>query len=201
MEMNTMYTIPSTVAFEPAMYTETSHYVLGHGNNSPTMYPEDSELRIPSSSLSAASAASSAAASPQSNPGQHSVPSPEWATSGLVQPTIVSNDFVAHHPDFGFHAQHMEEMNFEFAPPTKGYVGKSQLISRSCFWPLIRVPVLPCSPSLGGCLRQGSSEPEHIWVGHDGVVLSFAIDRHLVLHHVAVRFVGPTVIFLQWDVC
>lgn len=147
MEMNTMYTIPSTVAFEPAMYTETSHYVLGHGNNSPTMYPEDSELRIPSSSLSAASAASSAAASPQSNPGQHSVPSPEWATSGLVQPTIVSNDFVAHHPDFGFHAQQMEEMNFDFAPPAKGYVGKSQLISRSCFWPLIRVPVLPCSPS------------------------------------------------------
>lgn len=125
MEMNTMYTIPSTVAFEPTMYTETSHYVLGNGNNSPTMYPEDSELRIPSSSLSAASAASSAAASPQSNPGQHSVPSPEWATSGLVQPTIVSNDFIAHHPDFGFHPQHVEEMNFDFAPPAKGYVDPS----------------------------------------------------------------------------
>ncbi|KAM5356394.1 hypothetical protein ACJ41O_003040 [Fusarium nematophilum] len=111
---------------EPSMYTEAPNYIL-NSRGSPGMYGDEHDMRLPSSSLSTASApsaASSAIGSPQSNHGQMGA-LPEWAPQGLgVQPTIVGNDYMTG-PDFSsFAGTGMEELNFDF-PTAKGFVDPS----------------------------------------------------------------------------
>jgi hypothetical protein len=130
---------PTTVAFEPTLFAEAPNYYL-HGNansisgghSSPGLYTDDSDLRLPSSSLSTASApsaASSAIGSPQSNPG-HMGAVPDWACQGGlgVQPTIVNNDYMAgEYP--GFAGAGMEELAFADFTHNKGFVGESHTAS------------------------------------------------------------------------
>lgn len=121
MDMSSMYSMPTSMAFEPSLYAETSHYTLGNGQTSPGMWPEEGDIRMPSSSLSTASATSSAIGSPQSNPGQ-SGPAQDWNHQGMgVHPSIVGNDFS---PEYGY-SYHMEEQpTFDYAHANKGFVGK-----------------------------------------------------------------------------
>ncbi|KAI9155255.1 Transcription factor Sp2 [Paramyrothecium foliicola] len=124
---------PTTMAFEPTLFAEAPNYYLSsssNGQSSPGLYPDDSDLRLPSSSLSTASApsaASSAIGSPQSNPGHMGVP--EWGIQGLgVQPTIVGNDYMAGPEYSGFPGSGMEELAFDF-PHNKTFVGESHIAS------------------------------------------------------------------------
>lgn len=119
---------PMTMGFEPSLYADTPNYIL-NGRGSPGMFPDDAEMRLPSSSLSTASApsaASSAIGSPQSNHGQMSAVS-EWAPNGLgVQPSIVGNDYIPG-SDFAFGGPGMEDLAFDFGS-NKSFVGKFILI-------------------------------------------------------------------------
>lgn len=124
-DMSSMYSIPSSVSFEQSLYAEASNYVLNHNRASPGMYADDSELRIPSSSLSTNSATSSVAASPESNPGQQLGAGPEWHPHG-VHPSIVGNDYMATPEYAGFPSQGLEEFTYEYAH-SKGYVGMLRL--------------------------------------------------------------------------
>ncbi|KAF4985184.1 hypothetical protein FGRMN_11268, partial [Fusarium graminum] len=117
----------SSMAFvEPGLYAEPPNYMLNNCG-SPSMYTdESSDMRLPSSSLSTASApstASSAIGSPQSNHGQMGT-MPEWAPQGLgLQPAIVGNDYIgsdfASFPGSGM----VEELSFDFST-AKTYVGR-----------------------------------------------------------------------------
>ncbi|KAF4451903.1 Zinc finger protein PLAG1 [Fusarium austroafricanum] len=120
---------------EPTLFTEAPNYML-NSRASPSMYTdESSDMRLPSSSLSTASApstTSSAIGSPQSNHGQMGA-MPEWAPQGLgLQPAIVGNDYIgsdfASFPSSGMEG--MEELSFDF-PVTKAFVGKFKAISYS----------------------------------------------------------------------
>ena len=113
-----MYTMPptnTTAAFEPFLYA--------------SMY-EDSEIRMPGSSLSTASASSSNAGSPIHNDWRH-LPS---HTMGMAQPSIVGNDYgeymdIGHH---GYAGAQMEDMPpFDFTQATKGFVGEFGLFPLS----------------------------------------------------------------------
>ncbi|KAF5978589.1 zinc finger protein PLAG1 [Fusarium bulbicola] len=108
---------------EPSLYAEAPNYML-NSRASPSMYTdESSDMRLPSSSLSTASAASttsSAIGSPQSNHGQMGA-MPEWAPHGLgLQPAIVGSDYIG--SDFAsFPSSGMEELSFDF-PAAKAFV-------------------------------------------------------------------------------
>ncbi|KAL5609946.1 hypothetical protein FOVSG1_004627 [Fusarium oxysporum f. sp. vasinfectum] len=110
---------------EPSLYAEAPNYML-NSRASPSMYTdESSDMRLPSSSLSTASAASttsSAIGSPQSNHGQMGA-MPEWAPQGLgLQPTIVGSDYIG--SDFAsFPSSGMDELSFDF-PAAKAFVGE-----------------------------------------------------------------------------
>ncbi|KAL6863213.1 hypothetical protein ACO1O0_003457 [Amphichorda felina] len=124
MEMNGIYSMPTTMGFEQSLYAEAAHYTLGHSQPSPGLYPEDGDLRMPSSSLSTASANSSAIGSPQSNPAR-SAPVPEWNAQGMgVRPGIVGNDYIS--PEYaGYSGPGMEDsLAFDFAQ-AKGFVDPS----------------------------------------------------------------------------
>ncbi|KAL3607099.1 hypothetical protein FPOAC2_02074 [Fusarium poae] len=111
---------------EPSLYAEAPNYML-NSHASPSMYTdESSDMRLPSSSLSTASApstASSAIGSPQSHHGQMGA-MPEWTPQGLgLQPTIVGNDYMG--SDFAsFPGSGMEELSFDF-PTAKAFVDPS----------------------------------------------------------------------------
>lgn len=109
---------------ETSPYAEAPNYML-NSRASPGMYAEDSDMRLPSSSLSTASApsaASSAIGSPQSNHGQIGT-LPEWAPQMNIQPAIVSNDYMSG-PDFGsYGGSGIEKMTYGF-DPSKAFVGK-----------------------------------------------------------------------------
>ncbi|KAI6770809.1 hypothetical protein HG531_009664 [Fusarium graminearum] len=113
---------------EPSLYAEAPNYML-NSRASPSMYTDESpDMRLPSSSLSTASApstASSAIGSPQSHHGQMGA-MPEWAPQGLgLQPTIVGNDYMV--SDFAsFPGSGMEELSFDF-PTAKAFVGKFKI--------------------------------------------------------------------------
>lgn len=119
---------PTTMAFEPSLFAEAApNYYLGgssNGQSSPGLYTDDSDLRLPSSSLSTTSVPS-AASSPQSNAG-HMPAVPEWGVPVAVQPAIVNNDYIAGHEYQGFPAPGMEELGFEFTP-NKGFVDPSMI--------------------------------------------------------------------------
>ncbi|KAI6783206.1 Metallothionein expression activator-like protein [Emericellopsis cladophorae] len=109
-----MYTMPpanTTAAFEPFLYA--------------SMY-EDSEIRMPGSSLSTASASSSNAGSPIHNDWRH-LPS---HTMGMAQPSIVGNDYgeymdVGHN---GYAGAQMEDMQlFDYTQATKGFVDPAMI--------------------------------------------------------------------------
>ncbi|KJZ75685.1 hypothetical protein HIM_04842 [Hirsutella minnesotensis 3608] len=84
----------NAMGLEASFYGDAANYVLGRA--SPTSHPEENDMRLPSSGLSSApSAPSSAMGSPQSNHGQLSAAS-DWSNHGLaVQPSIMSNDYMA----------------------------------------------------------------------------------------------------------
>ncbi|KAF4462011.1 hypothetical protein FALBO_11167 [Fusarium albosuccineum] len=117
---------------EPPLYAEAPNYML-NSRASPSMYTDESDMRLPSSSLSTASApsaASSAIGSPQSNHGQMGAV-PEWAPQGLgVQPTIVGSDYMTGSDFAPYAGPGMEELNFDFPAP-KGFVGKFRAVHSS----------------------------------------------------------------------
>lgn len=84
----------AAMGFEASLYGESANYVL-NGRASPGSYPDEGDMRLPSSGLSSApSAPSSAMGSPQSNHGQLGALH-EWSAHGLaVQPGIVGNDYI-----------------------------------------------------------------------------------------------------------
>lgn len=134
-----MYSMPTTMGFEPSLYAEASHYTLGNGQPSPGLYPEDGDMRMPSSSLSTASANSSAIGSPQSNPAR-SAPAPEWNAQNMgLRPGIVGNDYIS--PEYaGYPASGMEDsLAFDFAQ-VKGFVGEFP----GCFFAVDPRNSLPC---------------------------------------------------------
>lgn len=151
---------PPSMGLDSALFTEaTSTYML-NGGGSPSMYDE-SEMRLPSSSLSTASgpsAASSAIGSPQSNHGQMGT-GPEWVPQGLgVQPGIVGNDFLVG-SDLSSFA--MEELAYDFGT-AKGLVDPS-LIHPETLRPPMGIPFdahfqhqhhYPTSPSVASSSPQ-----------------------------------------------
>ncbi|KAF7546212.1 hypothetical protein G7046_g9364 [Stylonectria norvegica] len=118
---------PTTMGFESSLYAEAPNvnYML-NSRASPGMYPDEQDMRVPSSSLSSASApsaASSTMGSPQSHHGQMGGV-PEWTPHGLgVQPTIVGNDYMAGSEYSTFAGPGMEELAFDFGQ-AKGFVGE-----------------------------------------------------------------------------
>lgn len=164
MDMNTMYSMPSSMTFDQSLYAEASRYALG-GQPSPSLYQEDGDLRMPSSGLSTASADSSAVGSPQSNPSRSGA-APEWNSQSMaVQPSIVSNDYIS--PDFGgYTTSGMEDsISFDFTQ-SKGFVGESQHVALSFSRSLLFFLFTPSSRGAGTCnfqfgLHQGLSG----WLG------------------------------------
>ena len=131
-------TYPATMAFDPngPIFAEAT-YPMYTGGSSPSMYPDDSDMRVPSSNLSSASATSSAVGSPLSNPGQLA-PVQEWsAAQGLgVSPGIVDQNDYFPGSEYSFAPQGMDGFNqtFDFAaanskPP--GFVGELSQVPRS----------------------------------------------------------------------
>ncbi|KAI1262149.1 hypothetical protein F5Y18DRAFT_161355 [Xylariaceae sp. FL1019] len=165
-------------ACEGMLYPEMNN-LMYRGRTSPTMYPEDGELRIPHSDLSTASAPSapsSTVGSPNSNHGQLAF-IPEYSQSGMnVNPGIVgSNEYYAGTEYSAFTGPGMEEfMTFD---------SKSTFVDPSLIHPEIRGPMAPPmsayehrnayspqnayphSPSLSGAtspapgMRNGSQSP------------------------------------------
>jgi hypothetical protein len=112
--------------FESRYPEAPSNYILTSGT-SPAAYHEDGDLRMPSSSLSTASATSSAIGSPQSNHGQMGS-GPEWAPhGGMGAPSIVGNDYISAAEYAAFHGPpQMEEFAYDYHPHhNKRFVGKS----------------------------------------------------------------------------
>ncbi|KAL3955174.1 hypothetical protein ACCO45_010737 [Purpureocillium lilacinum] len=91
------YPAATPMGFEASLYADTPNYIL-NGRASPGSYHDDSDMRLPSSSLSSASAPSapsSAIGSPQSNHGQLGGVA-DWNAQGMaVQPSIVGNDYMS----------------------------------------------------------------------------------------------------------
>jgi hypothetical protein len=126
---------PTSMAYDPSgLYAEAPNYVY-NGRSSPGAFPDDTEMRAPSSNLSTASAASSAVGSPQSNHGQLA-PIPEWAGAhGLgVTPSIVGqNDYFPTGTEYSTFAPGMDEFTqppFDFNnSKAPGFVGELSQIS------------------------------------------------------------------------
>lgn len=123
---------PTPMGYEPALYAEAGPNYILNNRSSPGMYDE-TDMGLPSSSRSTASApsaASSAIGSPQSNHGQMG-PVPEWTPQGLgVQPGIVGNDYITGQDYASFAPHGLEELSFDFGPP-KAFVGELDASSTS----------------------------------------------------------------------
>lgn len=164
---------PTAMGFEHGLYSETPSYMLNNSSNSgcssagsnnrasPGMYTEDGEVRLPSSSMSTASApsaASSAIGSPQSNHDQM-VGVAEWAPHGFgVQPSIVGNDCMPGAEYSTYTGHGMDEYGFEFAT-AKTFVGELDATSPSTprhFEPLQQSLA---SPSFSPCLSSSLPTP------------------------------------------
>lgn len=121
---------PPTTApmgFEASLYAETPNYIL-NSRASPGSYHDESDMRLPSSSLSTASvpsAPSSVIGSPQSNHGQLGGV-PEWSAQGMaVQPSIVGNDYMTGAEYFAGAAAMEDFGGFDFgAAQPKTFVGE-----------------------------------------------------------------------------
>ncbi|KPM43539.1 hypothetical protein AK830_g3005 [Neonectria ditissima] len=125
-QLNGPDVFPGSMGFEPALYAEAapSNYML-NGRASPGMYDE-TDMRMPSSSgstASAPSAASSNIGSPESNHGQMGAV-PDWNPHLGVQPGIVGNDYIVGSDYSSFAPPGMEELAaYDFGAP-KGFVGE-----------------------------------------------------------------------------
>lgn len=122
------FNFPHSAGFEAGtIYTEAPHFSY-HGRAS----PEGGDLRVPSSSLSTASAPSapsSTVGSPLSNPGQLAF-IPEYHQNALgVNPSIVGQPDYYTSTEYSFTAPVMEDfsMTYEAKP---GFVGESSRIPR-----------------------------------------------------------------------
>ncbi|GAB1314877.1 hypothetical protein MFIFM68171_05087 [Madurella fahalii] len=122
---------PTTMGYENGtVYTEAP-FVYNSGRASPGMYPDDSDMRGPSSDLSIASASSSNMGSPLSSHGQVA-PIPEWAAAphGLgVTPGIVDQgDYFPGADGYSFTSGALEAYNsgYDFpASKAPGFVDPS----------------------------------------------------------------------------
>lgn len=118
----------TTMGFEPSLYADAPNYMLNN-QASPSMYADDNEMRLTSSSLSTASipsAPSSAIGSPESHHGQLSSMS-EWSAHALGgQPGIVGNDYMVGGGEYSpFDSTTMDELaGFELATHSKAFVGE-----------------------------------------------------------------------------
>ncbi|KAH6975502.1 hypothetical protein BKA56DRAFT_634104 [Ilyonectria sp. MPI-CAGE-AT-0026] len=167
---------PTSMVYEPALYAEATPSYILNNRSSPGMYDE-TDMGLPSSSRSTASApsaASSAIGSPQSNHGQMGAV-PEWTPQGLgVQPGIVGNDYITGQDYASFAPHGLEELSFDFGPP-KAFVDPS-LIHPEITRPPMGIPSYdshfqqpghhyPTSPSIAASspqpnmMRTNSSSP------------------------------------------
>lgn len=128
---------PTTMGYENGAVYAEAPYMYNSGRASPGMYPDDSDMRGPSSDLSIASASSSNMGSPLSSHGQVA-PIPEWATAphGLgVTPGIVDqSDYFPGGDGYSFASGAIEAFNpaYEFpASKAPGFVGELSQIPRS----------------------------------------------------------------------
>ena len=129
----------TTMGFDNgALYSETPY--MYNGKSSPGMYPDDNDMRVPSSNLSIASASSSNMGSPLSNPGQPLGPIPEWGPQGLgVSPGIVDQPDYFQGTEYSFAPNSIDGFRdgfhpaFDFPPAAKGpgFVGELSQIPRS----------------------------------------------------------------------
>lgn len=106
---------PSSMAYDANTLYAEAPYNMYNGRSSPATYPDDGEMRIPSSNLSTASASSSTMGSPLSSHGQLQ-PVPDWtAQHGLaVSPGIVDqHDYFPAGTEYSF-APGMEAFNPQF---------------------------------------------------------------------------------------
>ncbi|KAK3685677.1 hypothetical protein B0T22DRAFT_382630 [Podospora appendiculata] len=164
-----------------SLYAEAGPYMYhGGGKSSPGMYPDDGDMRVPSSNLSIASASSSNMGSPLSNHGQLA-PIPEWAAAphGLgVSPGIVDQNDYFPGTEYSFTPSAIEGFNhpgFEFAAAQHskgpGFVDPSLIHPdvRSMAMPAYEQSYpapnsstgYPASPALSASpqLRNGSTSP------------------------------------------
>ncbi|KAM0813722.1 putative C2H2-type domain-containing protein [Seiridium cardinale] len=169
---------PHTSGFEAnPMYAEAPHMTY-NGRASPGVYPEDGELRVPSSNMSTTSASSSNMGSPHSNPGQLAYV-PEYTHNPLgVNPSIVGHgDYYASTEYTSYVPQVMEGYDMTYTDSKPGFVDPSLI------HPEIRGPMgppmqgydnstfspqnhpYPNSPALSGAtspvpgMRNGSASP------------------------------------------
>ncbi|EHK15184.1 uncharacterized protein TRIVIDRAFT_175568 [Trichoderma virens Gv29-8] len=164
-----LYTSPSTISYEPSLYTaDTSNYII-NGPTSPGIYGDD---YLPSSGLSTASAPSapsSAVGSPLSNHGQIGIA--DWTVQGLgIQPGIANSDFVEFSA-FGAHGLDDMSAAFEFASLThpKTFVDPS-LIHPEISRPPMAIPsyethyqpAAPQYPTSPSALSSSSPQPHMI---------------------------------------
>ncbi|KAK9422080.1 hypothetical protein SUNI508_05088 [Seiridium unicorne] len=127
---------PHTSGFEAnPMYAEAPHMTY-NGRASPGVYPEDGELRVPSSNMSTTSASSSNMGSPHSNPGQLAYV-PEYTHNPLgVNPSIVGHgDYYASTEYTSYVPQVMEGYDMTYTDSKPGFVGESAQIPRSLSQP------------------------------------------------------------------
>lgn len=112
-----MYAMPTT-GFEQSLYADASYNSMNQNPASPAFYTDEGEIRMPSSSLSTASANSSAIGSPQSNPGR-SGQQQDW--NAQYQPSIVGNDYIS--PEYTGYPMDEQSLPYDFSH-SKGFVGK-----------------------------------------------------------------------------
>ncbi|CAJ2507950.1 Uu.00g091360.m01.CDS01 [Anthostomella pinea] len=132
---------PQHSGFEGPVYPGASSFMY-NGRTSPSMYPDDGEVRIPPSNLSTASAPSapsSTVGSPNSSHGQLAF-IPEYQQSGLVvNPGIVGGgEYFTGTEYSGFLGQGMEEF--------MAFDNKSTFVDPSLIHPEIRGPMAPPMP-------------------------------------------------------
>ncbi|KAI0003613.1 hypothetical protein F4779DRAFT_601204 [Xylariaceae sp. FL0662B] len=174
---------PQTPGFETGPVYPDAHFMYT-GRTSPSMYPDDGELRIPPSNYSTASAPSapsSTVGSPNSNHGQLAF-IPEYQQTGLgVNPSIVgASDYLTGTEYTAFSGPVMEELNITFetkpgfvdpsmihpdirgpmAPPMQGYENnKANNNFSSQQHPYPNSPALSGAASPGPAMRNGSQSP------------------------------------------
>ncbi|KAF2971213.1 hypothetical protein GQX73_g2348 [Xylaria multiplex] len=126
-------------AFEHGPAHPDVNTFMYRGRTSPGLYPDDGELRIPSSNLSTASAPSpsSTVGSPNSNHGQSGF-MPEYSTSGMsVNPSIVgSGDYFTGTEYSAFAGPGMDDFTMTFD-------SKSTFVDPSLIHPEIRGSMAP----------------------------------------------------------
>ncbi|KAI1079287.1 hypothetical protein F5B20DRAFT_171649 [Whalleya microplaca] len=170
---------PRTPGLTGSVYPE-AHFMY-NGRTSPSMYPEDGELRVPPSTASAPSAPSSTVGSPNSNHGQLSLV-PEYQPTGLgVNPSIVGAGDYLTGSDYSYSGPVAEEFNniaFEnkpgfvdpslihpefrgqMAPPMQGYENNKATNSFSPQQhPYPNSPALSGAASPAPAMRNGSQSP------------------------------------------